>query len=296
MSGLVIDAITPAIGAEVSGVALSETGRDPALVTELHEALLAHHVLVFREQSLDREQHKAFGRRFGELHVHPSKRRPDAEGDPEIFTVEADETSTRNNGGRWHSDVSCDDVPPLGSILRLDEGPPQGGDTMFANMHLAFETLSPPIQELLLGLQAHHDGLQDLRWYGYEPKPGFRYPATDHPVVVAHPDTGRPLLFVNEAFTSSILGLTDNESRALLAMLFDHIARTPTLQCRVRWEPGTVVFWDNRSVQHHAVWDYRPHRRRAERVTICGTERPRPARPDRYSSSTDGTTRVATRG
>lgn len=270
-----IEPITPALGAEVHGLSLASALDDEQLTSQLREAILAHHVLVFRDQELDREQHKRFGRLFGELHVHPSKRGPDAKGDPEIFTVRADADTTKNNGGRWHSDVSCDDIPPLGSILHLKEAPPNGGDTLFANMHVAFETLSEPIRDLLVGLEARHDGLQDLRWYGYEPEPGFSYPATTHPVVAAHAETGRPLLFVNEAFTSHIIGLADHESSALLTMLFDHIARTPSLQCRVRWAPGTVVFWDNRSVQHFAVWDYRPHVRRGERVTVCGTERPR---------------------
>lgn len=276
MSLAEIKPITPNLGAEVTDVSLATALDDDRVIAQLQEALLAHHVLVFRDQQLDREQHKAFGRLFGTLHVHPSKRGPDVKGDPEIFSVKADENTTRNNGGRWHADVTCDDVPPLGSILHLKHAPPHGGDTMFANMHLAFDTLSEPIQQLLLGLDARHDGLQDLRWYGFEPEPGFSYPATTHPVVVAHPDTERPLLFVNEAFTSRIAGLSDHESDALLAMLFDHIARTPSLQCRVRWDVDTVVFWDNRSVQHLAVWDYYPHTRRGERVTVSGTERPRP--------------------
>ncbi len=266
--------LTPAIGAEVKNVDLSAVGENSPQLDVLRQALLDHHVLVFRDQEVDREQHKAFGRLFGELHVHPSKRGPDAKGDPEIFSVRADENSTRNNGGRWHSDVSCDEMPPMGSILHLKTAPPAGGDTMFANMHLAFETLSEPVQRMLLGLTAHHDGLQDLRWYGYEPKPGFTYPATSHPVVVTHPETRRPLLFVNPAFTSRIEGLSDHESSSLLSMLFDHVAQNPTLQCRVRWEPGTLVFWDNRCTQHYAVWDYFPHRRHGERVTIAGTERP----------------------
>ncbi|MGI9614398.1 MAG: TauD/TfdA dioxygenase family protein [Acidimicrobiales bacterium] len=275
MAAAVVEPITPDLGAELPDVSLASVVDDVDLFAQVRAALLTHHVLVFRDQELDREQHKAFGRLFGRLHVHPSKRGPDAKGDPEIFSVRADDKTTKNNGGRWHSDVSCDDIPPLGSILHLTEAPARGGDTLFANMHGAYETLSEPIRDLLAGLEARHDGLQDLRWYGYEPEPGFSYPATTHPVVIAHPDTGRPLLFVNEAFTSHLVGLADHESDAILSMLFSHIARTPSLQCRVRWEPGTVVFWDNRSVQHFAVWDYRPQVRRGERVTVCGTERPR---------------------
>lgn len=270
--------LTPAIGAEVQHVALSEVTGDETATAEIRRALVDHHVLVFRDQDIDREQHKAFGRLFGELHVHPSKRGPNVKGDPEIFSVKADENSVRNNGGRWHSDVSCDEMPPMGSILHLKEAPPHGGDTMFANMHLAFETLSEPVRQMLLRLTAYHDGLQDLRWYGFEPKPGFSYPATSHPVVVTHPVTRRPLLFVNPAFTARIEGLSEHESSSLLGMLFDHVAHTPSLQCRVRWEPGTVVFWDNQCTQHFAVWDYFPHRRHGERVTIAGTEQPQAVR------------------
>ncbi|MEM9651493.1 MAG: TauD/TfdA family dioxygenase [Actinomycetota bacterium] len=264
--------LTPAIGAEITGVDLARLDQDA--LRDIGTAFLEHHVLVFRDQDLSRDQHKAIGRHFGELHVHPSKRHLDRRGDPEIFTVKTDGASRRNNGGRWHADVTCESIPPLGSLLLLTEAPPSGGDTLFANMHLAFETLSAPIRELLEGLTAHHDGLQDLRWYGFEPKAGQTYPSTTHPVVVDHPETGRPLLFVNEAFTSRIDGLTDAESRGLLDLLFGHIANNPAIQCRVSWEPGTLTMWDNRCTQHYAVWDYAPQVRRGERVTICGTARP----------------------
>ncbi len=267
-----ITPLTPAIGAEVHGVDLGEL--DDATIRQIREAFLAHHVLVFRDQSLDRDQHKAIGRLFGDLHIHPSKRTLGAKGDPEIFTVKTDENSVHNNGGRWHMDVSCEEMPPLGSMLLLTEAPPFGGDTLFANMHLAYETLSDPIKELLIKLTARHDGLQDLRWYGVEPKPGQTYPAHSHPVVVRHAETGRPLLFVNEAFTSHIEGLSGAESDALLKMLFTHISGSPSLQCRVRWEPGTLTFWDNRCTQHLAVWDYAPHIRRGERVTIAAATAP----------------------
>lgn len=269
-----IQPLSPSIGAEIHGIDLANNSDDPAVIEAIRRALLTHHVLVFRGQDLDREAHKALGRHFGDLHVHPSKRTLGAKGDPEIFTVATNENTTRNNGGRWHMDVSCEPVPPMGSLLLLKEAPPSGGDTLFANMHAAYELLSAPIRRLLDGLTAHHDGLQDLRWYGYEPKPGQTYPAHSHPVVVAHPDTGRPVLFVNEAFTSRIEGLGQHESESLLRMLFTHISTNPALQCRVRWEPGTLTFWDNRCTQHFAVWDYAPHPRRGERVTICGQQEP----------------------
>ncbi|MEL7158217.1 MAG: TauD/TfdA family dioxygenase, partial [Actinomycetota bacterium] len=209
--------------------------------------------------------------------VHPSQRGPAAKGDPEIFTVKADGHTVHNNGGRWHADVTCDERPPMGSILHLKEAPTSGGDTLFASMHLAYETLSSPIRQLIGGLTAVHDQRQDLRWYGYEPEPGVDYPVTSHPVVASHPRSGQPVLNVNEAFTTHVEGLAEHESAAVLTMLFDHVARSPAIQCRVRWEPGTLVFWDNRAVQHFAVWDYFPQVRRGERVTVCGPDRPRSA-------------------
>lgn len=269
MSGLDLRKLTPHLGAEVFGDGvLAAALDDPATATQLRQAFLDHHVLAVRGQDLDREQHKALGRLFGDLHIHPSRRGKNFEGDREIFPVAADENSTLNNGGLWHSDVSCDPIPPLGSILRLVEAPTTGGDTLFANMHLAYETLSGPVRAMLDGLDAVHDQRQDISNYGYEIRAGYDYPRTTHPMVVAHPETGRPLLFANPAFTTHIEGLSARESRSVLHMLHEHVAGSPSIQCRVRWEPGTVVFWDNRCVQHYAVWDYRPERRRGERVTI----------------------------
>ncbi len=273
-NGLDLRPLTPELGAEVHGLDLRQIIDDAELFDAVGEAFLRHHVLVFRDQRLDRDDHKAIGRRFGPLHVHPSKRMLGAGGDPEVFTVKADDRTVRNNGGRWHMDVSCEETPPLGSMLRLIDLPPHGGDTLFADMHRAFETLSPPIQRLILDLEAVHDGLQDLRWYGFEPTAGRTYPRATHPMVVTHPDTGRPTLFVNEAFTSHIVGLSSPESDAVLRMLFAHISGNPGLHCRVRWEPDTLVFWDNRCLQHFAVFDYAPHPRRGERVTIAETRPP----------------------
>lgn len=268
--------LTGTIGAEVRDLDLRDLPGDDALADAVRAAFLEHHVLVFRDQELDRDAHKAVGRLFGELHVHPSMIRRGA-ADPEIFPVKADADTVLNNGGLWHSDLSCEAMPPLGSMLLLTEAPTTGGDTLFANMHLAYERLSDPIRELLAGLTAVHDQRSDLANYGYEPEAGMTYPMHEHPVVAAHPDTGRPYLFVNSSFTTRIVGLRPNESDALLRMLHEHVANDPSLHCRVRWEPGTLTFWDNRSCQHYAVWDYWPQVRRGERVTIADTVQPRPA-------------------
>lgn len=260
--------LTPTIGAEIFGVDLggeiSNQQHDA-----IHEALMRHVVIFFRDQTMTPEQHKAFGRRFGKLHLHPAS--PNLlEGHPEILLIQANEKSKRVAGEVWHSDVSCDPEPPMGSILYMHETPANGGgDTMFANMYTAFETLSAPMQRFLEGLNAVHDGEHVYRGrYGWNDS-GKTYPRSVHPVVRTHPETGRKALFVNRGFTTAIEGLNRDESDALLEMLYDH-AETPEYQCRFKWQPGSVAFWDNRAAMHHAMWDYFPHSRRAHRVTICG--------------------------
>ena len=263
--------VTPLIGAEVSGVDLARPLSDNELGL-VRQALLDHLVLFFRGQDLTIEQHKAFGRLFGELHIHPARDRNGIEGHPEILHVKAGPESTRVNGDDWHSDVSCDAEPPMGSILRLFEVPPSGGDTLFANMYAAHDALSAPMQAFLSGLTAVHDGgpnyVDRARRAGIY-KPDKVFPAHEHPVVRTHPETGRKALFVNRIFTQSIVGVTREESRAILDFLFQHIAR-PDFQCRFRWEKDSVAFWDNRCTLHHAMWDYYPEVRQGYRVTIKG--------------------------
>ncbi|MEN8160838.1 MAG: TauD/TfdA family dioxygenase, partial [Myxococcota bacterium] len=172
-------------------------------------------------------------------------------------------------GDGWHTDVSCDAVPPYGSLLYVTETPEcGGGDTLYADMALAYDLLSEPIQRMLEGLTAVHDGaLPYVGAYKTTPPEGG-YPRSKHPVVTRHPETGRKILYVNSGFTTRIVGLSPRESRAILDMLFRHIDSTPKLYCRVAWEPGTLTFWDNRCTQHHAVWDYHPHTRRGARVSV----------------------------
>ena len=160
-------------------------------------------------------------------------------------------------------------------MLYITEVPPDGGgDTLYADMYLAYELLSEPMQEFLGTLTAVHDGaLPYVGSYGTTPPEGG-YPRNEHPVVVTHPETGRKVLYVNSGFTSRIKGLAPAESRALLDFLFRHIAETPRLACRVRWEPNTLTFWDNRCTQHHAIWGYYPNRRYGERVSIVGDQAP----------------------
>ncbi|MDA1074120.1 MAG: TauD/TfdA family dioxygenase, partial [Proteobacteria bacterium] len=149
-----------------------------------------------------------------------------------------------------------------------------GGDTLFANMYLAFDSLSQPVKKLIGSLTAVHDGRKDLAAYNVTLKPGQTYPSARHPVVVTHPETGKRLLFVNRSFTDHIEGMSRKESDALLEMLWRHGENNPRFQCRVRWTPNTLTLWDNRCTWHHAVWDYYPNERHAERVSVCSSVAP----------------------
>ena len=266
-SRISIDPLTPKLGAEVQGVDLAQL--DDVTVAEIKQAFKQHLVLVFRDQQLTRDQHKAFGRLFGDLQTHPAKTNLGLPGDPEIFDIKITAKTKVANGEAWHTDLSCEPIPPKASALYITQVPASGGgDTLFANMYEAYATLSPPLQELLRGLAAYHSGYKDLRAYGVEPKPGQTYPCASHPVVIQHPDTGQPVLFVNEPFTEKINELAPRESQAILDMLYRHIEANTRFHCRVRWQPNTLVLWDNRAVHHHAVWDYYPESRMGERVTV----------------------------
>ena len=270
---IAVSTITPKLGAEVSGVDLGNL--DQQTLAEVHQAFKEHMVLVFRDQQMTRDQHKAFGRTFGELQTHPAKTHLGLPGDPEIFDIKITANTKVANGEAWHTDLSCEPIPPLASALYITEVPASGGgDTLFANMYEAYATLSPPIQTLLQQLTAFHDGFKDLRAYGHVPKPGETYPQASHPVVTAHPETGKPVLFVNEPFTSHINELGKLESEALLQMLYRHIESNTRFHCRVKWQQNTVVLWDNRAVHHHAVWDYYPESRSGERVTVRQAQAP----------------------
>jgi taurine dioxygenase len=263
-----IDKLTPIIGAEIAGVDLAAPLPNHQM-EEIHRALAENLVIFFRDQTLTPEQHLAFGRNFGPLHIHPAA--PHAPGYPELMIIRADKDSPRANGEGWHSDVSCDAEPPMGTILYIQQCPPRGGDTLFANMYAAYEALSDRMKAYLDGLIAVHDGEDAYRGtyanLGVADKPV--YPRAEHPVIRTHPVTGRRSLFVNRGFTKRILGVPLDESAAILSYLYDH-AENPLFQCRFRWQEKSVAFWDNRCVQHRAMWDYWPHTRSGFRVTVAG--------------------------
>ena len=260
------------IGAMISGVDLA-TELNDATVAVLRQALLDWKVIFFRDQDITTEQHLAFGRRFGELEVHPVA--PGKPGYPEVRAIshDADRPGYEN---LWHSDVSWRLQPSLGSVLRNVESPDVGGDTLFADMYAAYDGLPQRVRDRVDGLVARHDfagfrrGLQ-RRGATDEKIAEFNatYPTPEHPVIRTHPETGRKSIYVNAGFTQEIVGIDPEESRELLDLLYRQ-AGFPEYQVRFRWEKNSIAFWDNRSCQHYAVSDYWPNVRKAERVTIIG--------------------------
>ncbi|PYV11374.1 MAG: taurine dioxygenase [Acidobacteria bacterium] len=263
--------VTPTAGAEVRGVDLSRPLGEEQFA-EIQDAFLRHLVLFFRGQRrLTPEEQIRFGHRFGPLHLHPAA--PHAEGYPEVMIVRTDRDSKVHNGETWHSDVSCDAEPPLGSILQIHVLPPWGGDTLWANMYAAYDDLSASLKEILAGLVAVHESDHVYRGryrdQGAEEDTGKVYPCSEHPVVRTHPETGKQAIFVNRIFTTRLKGLEPAESQALLQFLFRHV-ESPYYQVRFRWQQDDVALWDNRCTQHLAIWDYWPHERQGHRVAIKG--------------------------
>ncbi len=261
---LSITPLTPSIGAEIAGVDL----RDPLgdnQIGALKQALADHLVLFFRDQPIDHEAHKRFGRAFGDLALHSAV--PGIDGHPEIVAIHADAESKFIAGEHWHSDLTCDAEPPLGSILYLHTVPETGGDTLFASMYAAYEALSPRMQAHLEGLTAIHDA--DHVYRPLFPDVQRKYPCSTHPVVRTHPVTGRKLLFVNASYTTRIVEVPKEESDAILAYLYAHL-QNPNFHVRFRWTPHAIAFWDNRCTQHMATWDYFPNVRSGFRVTVAG--------------------------
>ncbi|HEY5647381.1 MAG TPA: TauD/TfdA family dioxygenase [Pseudomonadales bacterium] len=267
-----ITQLSPAIGAEVTGVDLADPR--PGDVEAVRQALTEHQVLFFRDQRLlAPEAQIAFAGAFGPLHTHPAA--PQMAEHPEIFVIHAHRGSRVANGNGWHSDVSCDEEPPMATLLQLHVLPSSGGDTLFSSMYAAYESLSDRLREFIATLSATHasEHVYRGRYADRGVDDSSRvYPSAVHPVVRTHPWSGRQALYVNPSFTTRINELTPDESRALLEYLYAHQQR-PEFQVRFRWTPNAVAFWDNRCTQHFALWDYWPEERKGHRVTIRG-ERP----------------------
>jgi taurine dioxygenase len=269
-TALDIRPIAGALGAEVLGVDLGAR-LDDATVAALRRAFLDHLVLFFRDQKLDAAGLVAFGRRFGRPVPYPFVRGlPDL---PEVIEVVKLPHERVNFGGIWHSDTVYQPEPPMGSMLLAQELPPVGGDTLFANMYLAYETLSAGMRRMLDGLRAVHNSRKGTATRTREDgAPGASFEA-EHPVVRTHPETGRKALYVNPGHTVRFAGMTEAESAPLLEYLYRH-QTTPEFTCRFRWAPGSLAFWDNRAAQHNPVNDYHGHTRRMLRISIAG-DRPR---------------------
>ncbi|WP_419932129.1 TauD/TfdA dioxygenase family protein [Candidatus Poriferisodalis sp.] len=262
-----VEPLTGTIGAEISGVDLREL--DDELISELHDAWMAHKVLFFRDQELTQAQHVAYGRAFGELEVHPFAR--NVPEHPEILVLESTADSFQA-AETWHSDVTFRECPPLGSILMGRVIPAYGGDTCWANMELAYEQLPDDVKSQIEGRYAIHSFVKAFgRGMSENEREEARqkYPDQKHPVVRTHPVTGAKSLYVNRTFTLTIDGMTPDESRALRRRLYAQ-ASEPEFQCRFRWRPSSIAQWDNRCTQHYAVPDHGGLHRRMERVTLLG--------------------------
>ncbi len=274
-----IHPLSGALGAEIRGVDLA-TPLDDTTFAEIRRALVDCGIICFRDQRLAPAQQVAFARRFGPLDVHPIVE--GTEEIPELVRVLKPAGQSASFGVGWHSDNSFFETPSLGSVLYGVTIPPYGGDTLYASMERAYTALSEPMKQFLGGLTAVHSASRaydpkvtgEAKYRGEAPI-SYRfdqqaiYSEVEHPVIRTHPESGRKSIYVNQMFTQRIVGLADGESRAVLAFLYEHGAR-PEFTCRLRWQPGTVAMWDNRSVQHYAVDDYQEYERLMFRVTIRG--------------------------
>ena len=268
-----IQRIAGALGAEISGVDLSES-LSMAQAREIRAAFLEHLVIFFRDQPLAPARYLAFARQFGAPVEYPFVK--GIEGFPEIIEVKKLEHERTAFGAVWHSDTAYLERPPMASMLLARELPPVGGDTLFANMYLAYETLSEGMQRLLQGLTGVNSSAKAdasrtredrIRSAGAAPQAEL---VAEHPVVRTHPETGRKALYVNPGHTGRFAGMTEDESQPLLEFLFRHQVR-PEFTCRFGWRPGSIALWDNRCTMHNPVNDYHGFRRVMHRITLAGT-------------------------
>ncbi len=273
---LQVERLGPSLGAIVRGIHLNPELADET-IGAIQSALDEHLVLFFEDQHLAPVQQRDFAARLGELYVHPFyPGHPDAR---EIMVLEHD-AARRANSDRWHADVTYLEAPSRTAVLYAEEIPEVGGDTLWANMYRAYETLSDPVKTMLSGLRATHSFAKNFtpdrfKALGMEDKRDKIYaenPPVSHPVVRTNPANGRKGLFVNQDFTSHVDGVSPRESDAILRLIYEHNAQ-PELQIRWRWRPNTVAIWDNRWTQHCALADYYPQRRLVRRASVVG-ERP----------------------
>ena len=265
--------MSPKCGVEVSGIQLADAEGDS--MEAIKQAIYEHGVAVFRDQEFTPEQHIAFAKRWGGIDINQYF--PLQEEHPEIAVVRKKPDQETNIGGAWHTDHSYDQIPAMGSILVARVLPPKGGDTLYAHMGAAYDSLSQELKDEIEGLEAYHTadhvyeegGLYAQTDMGKELRGQNQKTGATHPVVIRHPHTGRKLLYVNSGFTINFVGQTREESLPLLTKLLD-AAVSDDNQCRVVWQPGTVAIWDNRSSWHNALNDYQGHAREMHRITLSG--------------------------
>ena len=267
--------ISGSLGTEIHGVDLAEE-LDDETFGEIKQALLENLVIFFRDQDITPEQQIAFGKRFGELHIHPFI--PNLPGHDEIIRLlaETGEKETLRLANSWHPDLSYTNDPPLAAILRGVQIPSRGGDTMWVNLYKAYDTLSDRMKEILEDMVAVHDVTKTYRRQDLQRKGGAeqywktftKAPPVEQPIVKVHPETGKKLLYISELTTTHIVGLSELESDAMLNMLFEHI-NWKELHCRFYWEKNSIAMWDNRCTVHYAVRDF-TEPREMYRVTVLG--------------------------
>jgi taurine dioxygenase len=268
--------LSSSVGAEIGGVDISED-LDDEVIAEIRRAWLDHLVIFFRDQDItDIERHKAFTRRFGELFIHPNFNL--GQENAEMVYLNRMPGDKRVAGETWHADTTMMANPPAAAILFALEAPEWGGDTLFANQYMAYETLSDGMKKMLEGLKAVHNdsrvagpsaGLNAQRATKVREDDDWRMTESAHPVVRTHPETGRKSLFINGIYVHHFEGMTVEESAPLLSYLYDHSCR-PEFTCRFRWKTGSIAFWDNRCVQHLAIHDNHEAVRRMQRTQLQG--------------------------
>jgi taurine dioxygenase len=257
-----VSKISPHVGGNVAGIDLTRE-LDGQQVEDIRQALAQYGVLRFEDQALDHDSLKRLGRHFGELHFHTGVKSMSEH--PEITAIYSDENSKHVNGELWHTDLSCDEIPPLGSILHMKIVPQSGGgDTAFSSMYAAYDALSDRMKGYLEGLTATHDGHFAFSRFN----PNGKFTRASHPVINTHPVSGKKAIYVNRSFTSQINELPYEEGKALLEFLYTHCERAEW-SMRFHWAKDVVAFWDNRCVQHLAIWDYYPELRSGFRVQIA---------------------------
>ena len=258
-----------AMGAEIHGVDLAKD-LDDDLFADIHQALLDHGAIFFRDQDITPEQQLDFGRRWGIVHVHPHM--DSLTGYPGVIEIVKKEDDTVAFGGGWHTDQMFTATPARVTMLYAKEVPPAGGDTLFANLYLAYDALSDGMKEMIGSLRtiSQYDKTKKRPAKMVATEQDKPAPEVEHPLVRPHTETGRKALYIsNPGITRRLAGMTDAESRPILSYLLDHATR-PEFTCRFRWEPGSLALWDNRSVLHNPINDYNGFRRVMHRLTVVG--------------------------